>query len=667
MGWATDRVLRNAKAIPNVTSPQQTFEINDYSKGFDSFISNDKFPFENGQSNLWRLAQDARIITLGDYETRKGFDFHSESAGATQDQSITSTTGAADQSFNAVTQLAQKFTAGTSGALTRLDLNLKNNSSATGIIRVGLYTDNSGSPGTLVASSSISPSLLISSYAYYSFRFASAPTVISGTVYWLVVYVQAVGSGSYKWSSTTSATTAKTSADSGMTWSGASYALNFKQYYSTVGGSKGLFRATKSDGTKVTLLAQNTTLYSVDNVTGALTAIKTGLNAGATQYRFAIVNDIVYYVNSFDGYRKWDFTTESQVNATNYSNLLVHKGLMFLVRVDDPDRIDYSNFAAYETFTSTDFVDVPAPKTGDPIASVDSLNGYLLIRTNNSCFIFSGDDNSTFRLDASPDQKGTFGPNTSASDKNYTYFLSDDGMYKSNGTQPVLMSENAYNDILNLPNKSTAVVAVSSGRLYLWYTSPGQSFNDSCYVWNLNYSGGAGGADTIESFDTSAYVSQAVSSFRDNNELIVASSIVGQAYWQELSSNDYNNLGQDINFMLQTHYITAGSPAVLKEYRYWEPRFGSQSGSYTIDCQYAYDQRDNWQTYSSPNIQGSGAIWGSGIVWGSFIWGTSAENQWQLNVPGEYRRVAIRYRHIAARQPHKFLGHTFVIQTRRLR
>jgi hypothetical protein len=653
---------RAKRPIPPITSSRQTIEINDYSLGMNSFTSNDKFPVVNGGSNMWRLAQDARILTLGNYDTRKGFDFHSVAAGETLDQSITSVTGAADRSFSTTTWLAQKVTVGATAQTNRLDVNIKNDASATGVPIFALYSDNAGSPGTFIALSSVAPGSLTSSYAYSTVRFAVAPAQTSATVYWIVGYVQTGGTGSYKWSSTSSAATAKVSSDSGMTWSSTSYGLNVKQYYATGGAAKGLARLVKSDGTKVTLFAHNTSLYTVDNVTGALTAIKTGLSASATLYRFQIANDIIYYVNGYDGYRKWDFVTESQINATNYNDICLHKGLMFLVRTDDPDRFDFSGFATYETFASTDFVDVPAPKSGDPIASIISINSYLLIRTLNRCFIYSGDDNSTFRLDAAPDQKGTFTPKTVCQDKNYTYFLSDDGVYKSNGTQPTLISQNNYEAIRSLANKANCCMALSKGRLYLWYSSAGSSYNDSCYVWDLN-----GDKETIESQDTDAFVSHAVSSFRDNDDLLVASSIIGQVYWQELASNDYNNLGGNISWLLATHYLVGASPAVLKEYRYWEPRFGAQSGNYTVDCQYAYDQRNNWQTYQSVSVQGSGAIWGSGILWGAFTWGTTAEVQSQLYIPGEYRRTAVRYKHFATRQPNQFLGHTFVSETRRIR
>lgn len=659
---------RTSRPIPPIRSRERSYEINDFSLGMNSFLSNDKFPLKDGDSNLWRLAQDARIVTLGDYENRKGFDFHSAAAGETQDQAQTTTTGAADQSFSTTVRLAQIWTAGASGRLSKYEINIKNSASATGTIIVEHWTDSSGSPGELVSRSSIAASTPTGSYGYITARFPDVPTVVSGTSYWVVVYVQLTGSGSYKWSSTTAATTAKSSTDSGSTWSATSFALNFKQHYGTTSGIKGLHRAYKSDGTSVTLFAHGTVLYSVNNVTGALTTVKSGLNASATHYRFVTVNDIVYYVNGYDGLRKWDFTTESQVSATNYTHICEHKGLLFLVTALDPNKVVYSNFADYETFTSTDFIYVPSPKTGDPVTALQSLNGLLIIPTLNNKFILSGDDNATFSLDEAPDQKGTYTQETITADENFIYYLSEDGVRRSNGSESQLISDNNYSDIINLSNKESACICVNRGRLYLWFRSDGSSTNDSCYVWNLNYD--RNGAECLESKDTNAYVCRAVTAFRDSDDMLVGSSLIGQVYWQEKTSNDYTNLGGDINFLLQTHYMTFDSPAVLHEIRYWKPRFGAQDGDYSISCEYATDLRDNWELVSGGlvDVQGAGSLWGdAGTIWGSFTWGRTAEVQASLYVPGEYRRIALRYKHYATRQPNSFLGETLVVQSRRLK
>ena len=663
MGWAR----RSSKTIASVGSPTRTYDFDDYSRGMNDYTSDDKLPNKSGGANFWRKALNARIPRLGEYETRKGVDFHSAPVGETQDQAITSTTGADDAEFTTVTRLAQQFTATSAGRLSRVDVNVKNPNSATGVIIVEIWSNDSGEPGQMLARSSVTPADISSSYAYVPVRFVEAP-LITATTYWIVTYIQATGDSPYNWSSTTSASTALSSTDSGQTWSSESFALNFKQYYATNGGVLGQIRSVKSDGTKLTIFAHGTAIYSVDENTGALTTLKSGLSASATDYEFALVNDIIYYVNGFDGLRKLSgagFSTEAQVNSTNYTHVLIHKGLLMLVEKSDRTKLVYSNFADYETFTSTDFIHVPAPKTGDPITALKSLNGYLLIWTLGNKFILSGDDNATFALDEAPDQKGTYSQNTVTADDNFVYYLSDDGVYRSNGSEPHLQSENIYQTIHSLNNREKATINVNKGRLYLWHPSAGSATNDRYYVWNQNYSSST---DTVESLDTHTPIARALTATSDSDQMLVGSSIMGQVYWQEMDSNDYSNLGGDIDFSLETHYNPYEHPGVLKEIRYWNPRFQAQSGNYVINCEYAYDKRDNWTLREAINVQGEGYLWGdSGTIWGSFTWGSTAEMQAHLYVPGEYRRIALRYRLHAARQPNCFLGHTQIVQFRRLR
>lgn len=657
---------RTTVTIPSSGSVKGSYELNDYSLGMDNFTSNDKMPVKNGGSNFWRLAQDARIDTLGEYSKRQGFDYHSEAVGTTEDQSQTDTTGADTQSFSVVDWVAQPFTTVSAGALTRLDISLENPNGGVGTVAVEVWTDDGGEPGEKLAKSSLASSELPLTSDYRTVHFARAPSLGASTTYWIVVYIQPSSSSSYEITTTTDGSDALVSSNSGLSWTPTSFDINFRQYYASVEGVKGLLRAYKSDGTRITIFAHDTSLYTVDEVTGALTAIKTGLSASATHYRFTIVNDLLYYVNGFDGYRKWDFTTESQVNATNYTDIEEHKGIIFLTRADDPNRIDYSNFAEYETFTSTDFIYVPSPKTGDPTTAIISINGYLCIFTLNRKYILSGDDNATFNLDEAPDLKGTYTKETVTKDKNFMYYLSDDGVYRSNGSEAQLMSESIYGSILSLQNKDRACICISGGQVYLWHSLPGSSFNNRCWVFNINY-GGSGGKDCVESYDTDAFVARAVNAFQEER-LLVGSSVLGQVYWQELDSNDYCNLGGDINYMLASHYITFSAPAVLKEVRYLQSRFEASSDVYNVDIEYAYDLRDNWSILALQPLQGEGYIWGDpDTIWGQFIWGTTSEHQSRLYIPGEYRRIAIRYKNFMARQPVTFLGQSIVYQTRRMR
>lgn len=645
------------KQIPRRPSSSIVREIEelDFSKGIDTYTANDAM-----LPGFWRLAQDARIGALGEYETRKAADFHSDAAGEAINTSQTSTTGAADRSFNETASLAQKFTTASAGRCSKLDIRLKNDASAAGEIKIELYTDNAGTPGALIATSSPKTSDLTSGYGYVSARFISAPMLANATAYWIVASIQAIANGnSYKWSSTTAASTAATSADSGGTWTTQSYALNFRAYLATDSPSKGVFRGYKSDGTKVTLLAHGTTLYSVNDATGALTAIKTGLSASATRYRFAIANDEVYYVNSYDGYRKWNFAVESQVTATNYSDLVLHKGLMFLVRADDPNRVDFSNFGDYGNFTSTDFLYVPSPKTGDPVTATVSLNGSLTFWTRFRKYVLYGDDNASFILQTAAGQKGSFTPDTVVVDKNYAYFLSDDGVYRFDGTSDTLMTKNIYEDVVAIESKDEACLAVNRGRLYMFYQSPGANANDQGIVFSLNFG-------SVESFDTGTYFTKAITAFNDDDALMVASSTIGQVYWLELPSNDYSNLGGPIQWELRNNYNPYGRPSQPKQIRFWKTRLGAQNGNYALTIQAAYDLRDSPDARSFLNVQGSGPVWGS-FIWGEEIWGVEAEVEGDQYVPGEYRRIQLRYKHHAIRQPQRFLGHFLAVSIRRYR
>lgn len=664
MPWAK----RQTSPIPSITSPQTTIELNDYSQGLNSFLSNDKFPLKTSGANMWRLAQDARMPVLGEYSTRKALDYYSDAAGETLDRSLTSTVGPGAQSFSETTYLAQKWTAAASGNLSKMQVKLRNISNATGTVIVEHWTDSGGSIGSLVARSSIAGNAITtgSTFVFYTARFASAPAVVSGTSYWIVVYVQLNGSSNYTWSSTSTATTAMVSTDSGTTWSTTSFGLNFQQYYATDGPVLGLYRAYKSDGTKVTLYAHGTSLYTVNDANGALTAIKTGLSSSATAYEFTMFNDVVYYVNGYDGVRKWNFATESQVMATNYTLITVHKGVLVLGGGADPNAVVYSNFGLPEVFTGTDFVYADVPKNGDPVTALQSLNGNLFIPTRANKLVLSGDDNATFSVDEAPDQKGTYTQKTMTVDKNYMYFLSDDAMYRSNGSESQSMTENIFEEIRTLQNKNDCAVVVNKGRLYLWYASAGSAYNDRCYVWNLNY--GSDGRDCIESVDTGAYVARAITASGDDDRLLVGSSRIGQVCWQELDSNDYTNMGGDLNFELRTHYLTFDAPSQYKEIRYWKARFATSSTNNTVTCQYATDLRDNAQDAAYLDVQANGYIWGDpSTIWGQFFWGAESEVEGDLYVPGEYKRIQIRYKHSATRQPVRFLGHTFRVQLRRLR
>lgn len=645
-------------SLPRVIpTPLQKMELLDYSKGINSFDANDVI-----QENYLRVATDARISTLGRYKTRQGCDFYSVPAGETVDVQRTSTTGASDSAITRTTWFAAKYTAGATGRLTKVDLNIKNNNSGTAPVVVAIYSNNAGAPGTLLATSSVPAATPTSSYAYISVRFIEAPQVASASVYWIVCYNQDGGTNDYKWSNTTNATTSLTSTDSGVSWSATTYELNFKTYVSTDSATLGLYRAYKSDGTKTTLLAHGTSLYTVNDGTGALTAIKTGLTANGT-YRFHMANDIVYYVNGVDAPRKYNFSTEASNAGTTTisSNLILHKDQMFYQDVSSPNRVYFSDKTAFETFTSTNFLYIPSPKNPDTISGWVVLNDNLYIFTKKTKWALYGSDLTNFVLRKSTGLKGSYSQEQIQFTRNHAYFVSDDGIYRFNGATDELISRDITDEFNSIANKSTITTGLANNRFYVFYTPSGGAQNSKCLVYNINYG-------SWESIDLNTYINytNVWQGVGDTGQFLQASNLVGAAYYAETSTNTYNNLGKALTFELRTKYEFFENPSSKKRIKRWYPRFAATDDNHNVSCQYDKDFANSPSTILESTAS-SGALWGGGSLWGSFTWGATALITPRISIPGRAKYIQFRLYRNGVNNPVEFYGHTLLYMTQRPR
>jgi hypothetical protein len=137
----------------------------------------------------------------------------------------------------------------------------------------------------------------------------------------------------------------------------------------------------------------------------------------------------------------------------------------------------------------------------------------------------------------------------------------------------------------------------------------------------------------------------------------------------EQSTNDYTTMGEPLSYELRTKYDHYGSPAQLKRAPDYRPHFDSVSGTYSITVGYATDYSDS-PTETDISLGGSGPRFNSGYTFDSGVtFGGSA----QINplsdapqIPGEWRRLQIRYSHTAAREPVSLDGHVISIETQRL-
>lgn len=651
--------VRRPVYIPSVTTNKTQTKDYEFIKGLNTNLSNDDMP----QDQL-RYSTDNREIEIGKWETRRGNDFLSVPIGEAINVQQTSTTGASTFDFNTTTWWAKKVTAASTGRLTSIEANIKNPGTATGTVVYALYSDDSGSPGDEIYRTTVGASVPTSTLAYCKGRSIRCPDITNGTVYWVVGFTQTGGTNSYQISTTTNAATGKTSVDSGQTWSSTSLDFNVKLSTATPGGVKGHIRVKRSNGTTYTFFAHGSNLYSVNETTGATTSVDSGLDANSTYCRFVFVNDVLYYVTGLQKPRKYDFSSASEVSAApeNAATIIEHVGIVFYGSAVDRSKQYYTNFAAYETFTGTDMGYIPAPKTSDPLVAYAKLNGNLFPITRNNKFVLFGARTETFRLDEAPGQKGTFSQESVVYDQNYIYLASDDGIYRYNGAEEKNIAADIINEWTALSSKTNTVLELHNNRLYVWYTPNGQSENTECFVYNTLYG-------HWESKDLGTYVGRASARFDVDNKFIQGSNRVGMLMYGEQSTNDYVNMDEPLTWELRTHYNHYGTAAQYKRAAMFRPHFDSQSGTYSAQVGYAKDYNDR-ATYSDVGVQSDAPRFNTGETFNS---GATFGGTQQINpmdeapvIPGEWRRLQIRYRHYAAREPVVFDGQVLSIETQRL-
>lgn len=633
---ATEKVIQNFLGL-NTTYP--------YTQLRDS-----ESPYLYNVRLYARNATDRRVAV----GTRKGPGFYSTPLGETVDQQQTSTTGGSNQSLTTTTWAAKKFTAGATGRLSKVDLNVRTGSSATQHLMVYIYSDNSGTPGTLLASSSILSSSITATYSYQTARFIGSPQVVNGTSYWILAAMQGGGSGTYRWSTTTTATTAKTSIDSGTSWSSTSFDLNAKTYVATDKAVSGGFRYTPSNATASSIFASGSAIYSVNESTGATTALKTGLSISATEYAFAQSNDILYYVNGYDYPRQWDGTSDNAVtNAPVVSKFITfHKNRMWLVDKNNPTKIWYSDLGDYTTWTSTNFIYAPAPKSGDPVTALIVFQDNLVVFTRKTKYVLFGDDPGNFVLRQSSGKRGAVNQYCVASDPNYVYYLSDEGIYRYNGSSDELMSDTVQTEIDNIADKTKVSAVIQNNYYRLYYPKTGSTSNDSCLLWDI--------LNKVWLRDSNTFIDKPF--VGESNLLYECSSRTGTVFKAE---QQYSDLGRPIDFKYYTKYFGDGIHKLFM--RRVVPSIRLQTQPYSLSVNIDINQQNNSSIKNTISAQSVGYTWGSGITWGSGkTWGSLNTSIPTIIAGTEAYWHQIRFEQNGVETPVEILSYILQFRTRRI-
>lgn len=296
--------------IPRLSGNTGSAEVITKLAGIDMVTPVDEMqPGRTPDAHDFRLYEQTEAGREVAVSTRKGSGFYTTPLNEALNTSNTSSTGASSVNVGTNTNIQlQRFTAASSGLLTRIDLQAAIGT-ATSVMRIDVYDDDAGKPGKMITRSSISD--LGTSFAWLTARFIKSANITSGQTYWIVAYLQDDGTGLASLKTSTAGTVAYAATGSILSATAQTYSILHKVYLTPTSKPLGAYRFNRDDGVNRTIAAYGTTMYTVDETAKTLTPLLTGLSANATNYSFTNGDGKVFWVNGYDNLTAWDGTTES--------------------------------------------------------------------------------------------------------------------------------------------------------------------------------------------------------------------------------------------------------------------------------------------------------------------------------------------------------------------
>lgn len=531
-----------------------------------------------------------------------------------------------DYPITNTTVIGFPFTVTASGALTRMDFNLKKAVGSTGHILIEIYTANGASPNVLIAESSILSTGLTTAYQFLTARFIDAPSVVNGTTYYAVIYVQDNGVGPY-YIQGTAGTGALTIFFTGNKTTGQKItgqgsfaaAFQYKSYISTAGGVQGYNLRYPSNAVNLILFAQLGKLYSTSIGSSATTLIDSSLSSSAQNIRFTQVDDMTVYLDGVNPARYWDGTNSpanlAGVPSTAPLNLITWKNYLFFQT--GPTRWDFSDLNNFTSYDSVNFFYVGTPLSADHCTAAIVFADNLTLFTHNTKYlVLAGASASiaTFTYKEAVGTKGAVSQEAICSDASAVYFISDDGnLYSWNGVRDTLLSDKLQPELSAIEDKSKIRLDFYRNQLRLYYPKSPSNINNQMLLYDL---------ELDQWFmDTAHPVAGSTNLYLDNQQLVEFSSIVGAVYYGE---NGFSDLGKALAWKYWTNYKTYayrrrngqtfGGGSAKKRIKRFHPVVRTEDAEYTMYVGKDMDFAD------LPDMR-EYIITGGGATWGNFVWG----------------------------------------------
>jgi hypothetical protein len=603
-----------------------------------------------GQSP-WTI--NSRMYARNDQEnrvanrTRKGSGYLSTPIGETLNVVNTAgTTG--DSSITTSLWVAQPFTPDVTGPLTRLDLNIKKATGATGHVITEIRTNVSNLPGILIAQGSIIANTVTTAYQYLPNYFIDAPTLTSGTQYWLVSYIQDNGSGTYYLNETATTSQAYSTTNAGLSWGALGYSLNYKTYISTSQGVRGFhLRYPSVAANNRIVIAHRGSIWSIPKATGIPALVDNTVADATTPVRFSQFDDKTLWVDGTGQARWWDGTTVSNIGGTipssSPSNIIVWQNRLFILSAST--RVDFSDLlisGGTPTWSTVNFFYVPTALSPDHVTGWKIFQNNLVIFTHETKHTIIGSDISTFTRKEAVGTKGAVSQEAMASDRNLIYFMADDlQIYGFNGATDVLLSDKIQPELQGISDPSKVRLDIYRNQLRVYYPKSPSSTNNRMAMYDL-----------IEKewfLDTDHPVTGSANLYLDNNQLVEFSALTGQVLYGEIQGSD---LGKKLDYKYWTNYKTYayrrrngqtfGGATSKKRIKRFRPivRVTGSDFPMLVGKDMDFANRPDMRVYE---VSSGGAKWGA-FDWGDgTVYGGSNQIQNRSGMSGRGAHIQYRF------------------------
>ena len=307
------------------------------------------------------------------------------------------------------------------------------------------------------------------------------------------------------------------------------------------------------------VVVANGSAYSWDG-TAFSAAIKTGLNASAVVLFETCVNYMVA-MNGVDVPWKWDGTSVTALaNAPAKGRFpILHKEKLFCVNDDNPSTLIWSGSFAPEDWPAVNYWDI-RKGDGDKITGQIQFLGELFIFKRRSIHTLKGSSLDNFQLAEIDSRVGCVGPRALGRYGLQLYFISDDGLYTTNGLKTVNLSEAKIPDTWATINKEhlhKAVVGVWND-LIRFELPEGTSTYNNYSIW---FDPATQAFWPMRGINASCY-----ELFNDGTKIILYSgnSNAGYVDKQDTGTDDF---GSAIYAFWKGKFYDAGMPEVQKKGR----------------------------------------------------------------------------------------------------